>query len=213
MARYIALNEFCRNKFIEGGLPAERIVVKPNFVDVPRGDDEPRHGGLFVGRLSNEKGIDIFVRAMAQLPACQLKVIGSGPEEATLNSQLNIKKLGFLPREQIFFSMQKAAYLLMPSIWYENFPLTLVEAFACGLPVIASRIGAMAVLVEDGRTGLLFEPGSAEDLAKKIAWAEANPSAMSEMGKNARNEYERKYTSEQNYQQLMAIYKEVAAET
>jgi glycosyltransferase involved in cell wall biosynthesis len=213
VARYIALNEFCRNKFIEGGLPAERIVVKPNFVDVPLGIDVPRQGGLFVGRLSVEKGIDIFIRAMAQLPTCQLKVIGSGPEEATLNSQLNIKKLGFLPREKIFNSMQSAAYLLMPSIWYENFPLTLVEAFACGLPVIASRIGAMAVLVEDGRTGLLFETGSAEDLAKKIAWAEANPLAMSEMGKNARNEYESKYTSEQNFQHLMAIYKGVLAES
>lgn len=212
VARYIALNDFCRSKFIEGGLPAERIVVKPNSVDIPAGEEELRQGGLFVGRLSAEKGIDVLIRAMDHMPACQLNVIGSGPEEAALCLHTNIRRLGFLPRDQIFRHMQRAAYLLMPSIWYENFPLTLVEAFACGLPVIASRMGAMAVLIEDGKTGLLFEPGSAEDLAKKIAWAEANPEAMVAMGKYARNEYEAKYTPEHNYKQLMAIYLEAIAE-
>lgn len=211
VTRYIALNEFCRKKFIEGGLPAERIVVKPNFVDVPTGGEELRQGGLFVGRLSAEKGTDVLMRTMDQLPACQLNVIGSGPELPALCSRTNIHGLGFLPRDQIFGHMQRAAYLLMPSIWYENFPLTLVEAFACGLPVIASRMGAMAELVEDGKTGLLFEPGSADDLAQKIVWAEANPEAMHEMGKSARNEYEAKYTPERNYQQLMAIYMEAIA--
>jgi len=206
VARYIALNDFCRNKFIEGGLPAERIVVKPNFVDIPAGNEALRQGGLFVGRLSAEKGIDVLMRAMDQVPACRLNVIGSGPEETALCSRANIHRLGFLPRDQIFRHMQRATYLLMPSIWYENFPLTLVEAFACGLPVIASRIGAMADLIEDGRSGLLFEPGSAEDLAKKIVWAEANPEEMIEMGKHARNEYEAKYTPERNFEQLMAIY-------
>jgi glycosyltransferase involved in cell wall biosynthesis len=208
VTRYIALNEFCRKKFIEGGLPAERIVVKPNFVDIPAGDEKLRQGGLFVGRLSAEKGIVALARAMDQVPTCQLNVIGSGPEEAALSSRANIHMLGFLPRDQIFRHMQRAAYLLMPSIWYENFPLTLVEAFACGLPVIASRMGAMAELIEDGRTGLLFEPGAAEDLAKKIIWAEANPEAMIAMGKYARNEYEAKYTPERNFRRLMVIYME-----
>ncbi len=211
VTRYIALSEFSRKKFIEGGLTAEHIVVKPNFVDVPAGTEELRKGGLFVGRLSAEKGIDVLIRAMDRVPECQLNVIGSGPEEEALCSRANIHRLGFLPRDQIFHHMQRAAYLLMPSICYENFPLALVEAFACGLPVIASRMGAMAELIEDGRTGLLFEPSSAEDLAKKIVWAEANPEAMLAIGKHARNEYEAKYTSERNYQQLMAIYIEAIA--
>jgi len=211
VTRYIALNEFCRKKFIEGGLPAERIAVKPNFVDIPAGNEALRKGGLFVGRLSAEKGIDVLARAMSQVPACQLSVIGSGPEEAALNECANIHKFGFLQREQIVSHMQQAAYLLMPSIWYENFPLTLVEAFACGLPVIASRMGAMAELIEDGRTGLLFEPGSAGELAKKIEWAEANPENMLEMGKYARKEYEAKYTPERNFRQLMDIYSGVVA--
>jgi glycosyltransferase involved in cell wall biosynthesis len=107
--------------------------------------------------------------------------------------------------------MQQSAYLLMPSIWYENFPLTLVEAFASGLPVIASCLGAMAALIEDGKTGLLFDPGSADDLAKKIVWAESNPQAMREMGKQARQEYESKYTSERNFVRLMEIYEEAIA--
>jgi glycosyltransferase involved in cell wall biosynthesis len=208
VTRYIALNEFCRDKFVEGGLPPERVVVKPNFVDIPAGAEKLRQGGLFVGRLSAEKGINVLMRAMDQVPSCELNVIGSGPEESLLGSRANVHGLGFLPREQISGHMQQAAYLLMPSIWYENFPLTLVEAFASGLPVIASSMGAMAVLIKDGKTGLLFEPGSAEDLAKKIKWAEANPEAMREMGKHARHEYESKYTSERNFDQLMAIYAE-----
>jgi glycosyltransferase involved in cell wall biosynthesis len=206
VTRYIALNEFCRRKFIDGGLPAERIVVKPNFVDVPHVDDGLRQGGLFVGRLSAEKGIGVLIRAMSQLPTVQLDVIGSGPEDGALDSHRNIHRLGFLPRPDIIRRMQKAAYLLMPSIWYENFPLTIVEALACGLPVIASRLGAMAELIEDGRTGLLFEPGSANDLAQKLAWAEANPDAMMEMGKRARNDYEAKYTPERNFKILTGIY-------
>jgi glycosyltransferase involved in cell wall biosynthesis len=211
VTRYIALNAFCRDKFIEGGLPPERVVVKPNFVDIPAVAEKSRHGGLFVGRLSAEKGIDVLMRAMDQVPSCQLSVIGSGPEESLLGSRANVRRMGFLAREQIFSHMQQSAYLLMPSIWYENFPLTLVEAFASGLPVIASCLGAMAALIEDGKTGLLFDPGSADDLAKKIVWAESNPQAMREMGKQARQEYESKYTSERNFVRLMEIYEEAIA--
>ena len=107
--------------------------------------------------------------------------------------------------------MQRAAYLVMPSIWYENFPRTLVEAYACGLPVIASRLGAMAELVRDGETGLLFEPGNAADLAQKMQWAEAHPETMRRMGEAARAEYEASYTPETNFNQLMAIYSDAIA--
>ena len=212
VTRYVALNEFCRKKFIEGGLPAERISVKPNFADVSAADQGLRQGGLFVGRLSDEKGIDVLLHAMDRVPGCRLNVIGSGPKDAAISSHSNIQRLGFLRRDEIFRHMQTAAYLIMPSIWYETFGMVAVEAFACGLPVIASRMGGMADLIEHGRTGLLFEPGSAEDLAKKIVWAEANPAAMLEMGRHARSEYEAKYTPERNYRQLMAIYADAIAE-
>jgi glycosyltransferase involved in cell wall biosynthesis len=120
--------------------------------------------------------------------------------------------MGALQMEQVRQEMGAAIALVLPSIWYENFPRTLVEALGCGLPVIASRIGALAELVKDGETGLLFEPGNAEDLAQKMRWALANPQAMAAMGRNARKQYEAEFTAERNYQQLMAIYESAIAE-
>jgi glycosyltransferase involved in cell wall biosynthesis len=108
--------------------------------------------------------------------------------------------------------MSHSMALILPSIWYENFPRTLVEAFACGLPVIASRIGALAELVEDGITGLLFETGNAQDLAAKMKWAQNNPEQMRKMGRNARLKYEAEYTANQNYDQLIAIYRDAIEE-
>lgn len=109
--------------------------------------------------------------------------------------------------------MQNAACLILPSIWYENFPRTLVEAFACGLPVIASRCGALSELVQEGQTGLLFQTGDSGDLARKIGWALKHPEAMQAMGRAARAEYEARYTSDINYRQLMVIYAEAMNET
>ena len=209
VTRYIALNDFCRNKFIEGGLPADKILVKPNFIDSPDMPDwHSRQGGLFVGRLSKEKGLDVLASAVKMLPSNPVKVIGGGELDKFANSEFGDSYLGFQPLGSILMSMRHAAYLLLPSIWYENFPRTIVEAFACGLPVIASRIGALADIVVDGKTGLLFEAGNAEDLAKKIAWAEAHPTEMIKMGKNARAEYDAKFTPQTNYLILKAIYLE-----
>ena len=103
--------------------------------------------------------------------------------------------------------MKKAKVLIFPSEWYEGFPMTLAEAFATGLPAMAPRLGAMAEIVEDGRTGLLFEPGAPDDLAAKVEWAWTHPKEMAEMGRNARREYELKYTAERNYELLMQIYR------
>lgn len=206
VARYIALNEFCRRKFIEGGLPAERVVVKPNFVDSGAAPSQQRAGFLFVGRLSEEKGIAVLVQASAALPEGLLRVAGVGPNASMLDSKPGIAALGALTVANVRAEMERAMALVLPSICYENFPLTLVEAFAAGLPVIASRIGSLAELVEDGETGLLFEPGNAESLAATMQWAHAHPTRMADMGRNARARYESEYTADRNYQQLMAIY-------
>lgn len=208
VTRYIALNDFCRNKFIEGGLPADRIVVKPNFVDFAAPAELPRQGFLFVGRLSVEKGVKTLASAAASLPDARLRVAGDGPESALLNRVSGITRLGSLPGEVVRQEMNRALALVIPSICYENFPRTIVEAFATGLPVIASRIGALADLVRDGETGLLFEPGNPQDLADKMAWALANPDAMAAMGRKARAQYEAEFTAERNYAQLMAIYED-----
>lgn len=212
VTHYIALNEFCRRKFIAGGLPAARITVKPNFVDVPPPPDAPRHGGLFVGRLSPEKGIDTLLAALDELPGMSLELIGTGPEQAKVKAHPGVRTPGWLDSAAVYKRMWQASYLVLPSLWYENFPRTVVEAFAHGLPVIASRLGAMAELIEHGRTGLLFEPGSAQDLARHLAWAEAFPKKMRAMGQNARAEYEAKYTPEKNYERLMEIYENAMAE-
>ena len=206
ITRYIALNEFCRGKFIEGGLPAERIFIKPNFVDFEAPEAGDRDGFLFVGRLSSEKGVDILVRAVKAIQSISLRVAGPGPESGVLQGVDGIFPLGSLTMDSVRAEMSKAMALILPSIWYENFPRTLVEAFGCGLPVIASRIGALAELVTDGVTGLLFEAGDPNDLAQKLQWAQQHPDEMADMGVNARALYEAEFTAERNYQQLMAIY-------
>jgi len=213
IARYIALNEFCRRKFIEGGLPANRISVKPNFADLPPPDlKSPRAGGLFVGRLSQEKGIDLLLAALRLMPRDivmpDVLVIGEGPEYERVSGHPNIRMLGWLQQPQLFDAMRGSSYLILPSVWYENSPRTLIEAFGCGLPVIASRLGALAELVDHGRTGLLFDPQSPSELAQTIAWAEAHPEAMRAMGSHARREFEARYTPDRNYSRLLGIYRQ-----
>jgi glycosyltransferase involved in cell wall biosynthesis len=215
---YIALTEFARKKFVQGGLPEEKIVVKPNFVHPDPGDGQHKGNfALFVGRLSAEKGIRIMLSAWRLLKSVPLKIVGDGPLMSEVKAQiererLGIEVLGRLSREEVFSLMQQASFLVFPSEWYEGFPMTIAEAFACGLPVLASRLGAMAELVEDGQIGLLFEPGNPEDLAARVAWAWAHPEEMRRMGKAARQEFEEKYTAEKNYQMLMQIYERARAQ-
>jgi glycosyltransferase involved in cell wall biosynthesis len=212
VTRYIALNEFCRDKFVQAGLPRERIAVKPNFVDLPPPDPaQSRQGALFVGRLSAEKGVAILAAAASSASLGAIDVIGTGPQEPGLRSARGIHLLGWREPEETYERMRAAAFLVMPSVWYENFPRTLVEAYACGLPVIASRLGAMEKLVHEGRTGLLFEPGNPDDLALKIRWANSHPDEVRQMGAAARAEYEACYTSKINFSRLMAIYRESMA--
>ncbi|MBA4262159.1 MAG: transferase, partial [Comamonadaceae bacterium] len=152
VARYIALNEFCRGKFIEGGLPAGRVAVKPNFVDSRAAPDtgRPRSGLLFVGRLSVEKGVSTLAQAMGKLPLAGLRVAGDGPQRGELEGLVGVSLLGSLPKQGVMDEMARALALVVPSIWYETFGMVAIEAFASGTPVIASRIGALAELVRDG---------------------------------------------------------------
>ena len=209
---YIALTEFSRQKFIQGGLPPEKVAVKPNFID-PAPEPGPAGGDffLFAGRLDEGKGVKTLLKAWVDsCPPAPLRIAGSGALLADVSAAARdgsmIAHLGPLDRPPLLNQMRQARALIFPSQWYENFPVTLVEAFACGLPVIASRIGAMAEIVEDGRTGLLFNPGDPDDLRAKVRWAWDHPDELDLMGARARCEYEAKYTGERNYEQLMAIY-------
>lgn len=211
VTRYIALNDFCRNKFIEGGLPADRIAVKPNFVDFDAPAASARSGFLFVGRLSAEKGVDVLVNAARALDSATVRVAGTGPEAALLLGVPGMEALGALSGDAVRAEMSQAMALVLPSICYENFPRTLVEAYGSCMPVIASRHGAMAELVQDGITGLLFDPGNAQDLADKMRWAQDHPQQIANMGLNARALYESEFTAERNYAQLIEIYKDAIA--
>lgn len=207
VTRYIALNAFARDKYIEGGLPAERFRIKPNFVPSPGSPSwNNRRGGLYVGRLSSEKGLEVLADAVRLLGDVPLDAIGGGPLEALARDAFGSRYLGYRPLDDIMRRMGVAQFMVLPSICYENSPRTIVEAFACGLPVIASRLGALAGIVRDGVTGLLFNPGDAKDLAAKIAWSVAHPAQMDRMGQAARAEYETAYTPERNHEMLMDIY-------
>ena len=211
---YVALSEFSRAKFVEGGLPAEKIVVKPNFVSEDPGvRTSVGDHALFVGRLSEEKGADFLIDAWAKgNRTIPLSIVGDGP----LRSQLEQKKADFsldtvcfagaLQKPLVLEAMRQARFVIVPSQCYENFPLVIAEAYACGVPVIAPRRGAMEEIVLDNVTGVQFEPDSEEDLAAKVEWAWLHPDEMREMGWAARREYEAKYTAEQNYKALMNIY-------
>ncbi len=204
---YIALNEFCRGVYARGGLAGEKIRIKPNFVPAPPRRDGPRAGGLYVGRLAQEKGVRLLGEAARAGAGC-IDVIGEGPLEAGLVAKEGIRLHGWRNAGEVGERMDRAAWLALPSLWYEAFPRVLVEAYAHGLPVIASRLGALAELVEEGTTGLLFEPGSGADFTRCIAWAEEHPERMLAMGRAARRRYEKLYTPEVNYRQLMGIYRE-----
>ncbi|HUL35061.1 MAG TPA: glycosyltransferase family 4 protein [Candidatus Eisenbacteria bacterium] len=210
---FIARTEFARRKFIESGLPADRIVVKPCFVHPDPGS---RTGAgdtaLFIGRLAPEKGLRTLLSAWDHLVGgVPLKIIGDGPLRAELAARIashgpaNIRLLGRLSDAELFAELKRARFLVFPSEWYEGLPLTIVEAFACGVPVLASRIGSMIELVDDGRTGLLFNSGDPRDLAAKVEWAWYHTEQMEEMGRNARMEFQLKYTAERNYQLLSEI--------
>lgn len=211
---FVALTQFARNKFMEGGLPGEKIFVKPNFV-AP--DPGARRGigeyALFAGRLSPEKGVGTILAAWKRLSvSVPLVIIGGGPDHEKLKARAasegltNVEFKGQLPREQTLAAINNARFVIISSEWYETFCMAIAESFACSTPVICSRMGVMQELVENNRTGIHFGPSDSEDLARKVEWGWTHPDEMHAMGIAARAEYEAKYTAEANYPQLMEIY-------
>jgi glycosyltransferase involved in cell wall biosynthesis len=212
--RYIALTEAGRQRFVQGGLPEEKIVVKPNFVEPDPGFSATREDYvLFAGRLAPEKGVDTLLAAWRQLGApVRLRIAGDGPLAGRVREAAErdprIEWLRLLPPDRVVDEMRRALLLVTPSIWYEGgLPLTVIEAYATGLPVVASRIGALAELIDHGVTGLHFPPGDAMSLAAAIRSCLHNRDEVANMGRQARRKYESHYTAEMNYRQLMRIYR------
>ena len=178
-----------------------------------RGVLEPhpaRSGGLFVGRLVAESGTGTLLEALDLFPGARVDVIGTGPDAARLSGHPHVRLLGRVSPVEAKERMRRAAYLLLPSLAYEALPRPLIEAFASALPVIASRQGALAELVEPGRNGLLFEAGSGRDLARRLAWAEAFPEKMRQMGECARADYDARFVADWSYQRLFGERRRVA---
>jgi glycosyltransferase involved in cell wall biosynthesis len=213
--RYIALTEFARDKFIEGGLPADKIVVKPNFVADPGMGSGSGGYALYVGRLATEKGIDLLLRSWQTIgKTIPLKIVGDGPmRDQVIEATETIEGVEWLGRRslaEVYHLMGEAKMLIFPSLWYEGLPRTIIESFATGTPVIAADLGAMSRLVTSGETGLHFTAGSQESLAAQVEWAAAHPHRLSEMRHQARIEYKERYTAEANYEQLMQLYHSLA---
>lgn len=211
---YIALTRFAAERLAEGGLPADKITVKPNFLEAP----DPRPGGrepyaIFVGRLSGEKGVRTLIRAWRNVRALPLKILGDGPLRAETEDEIerqgvSVELLGQQPKSNVLSMVRGATLQVVPSECYEGFPMVLLEAFASGTPVVASNIGSLAEIVGAGRTGRLFRAGDPDDLARHVEALAADP-AHEAYGRSAREEYEQKYTPARNLQQLMAVYQGV----
>jgi glycosyltransferase involved in cell wall biosynthesis len=218
---YVALSEFSRSRFLRAGLPANKILVKPNFVDPDPGEDQSpeRQYALFVGRLSAER-TRTLLNAWDLLRGnnIQLVIVGGGPNLEAVRADVvarnlpNVTVMGELSRQQTLDAMRRACFLVFSSEWYENFPVTIIESFACKVPVICSCIGAMKEIVDHGRTGLHFEVGNAADLAEKVRWAWEHKELMEAMGEEARLEFKSRYTAKQNYTALMRIYRQVLSQ-
>ncbi len=211
---YVVPTEFARRKLIESELPAEKIRVKSNLV-YPDPGMRARAGeyALFVGRLVPEKGVRTLLKSFRILGnAIPLRIVGDGPLRHELEEQKcrenlsSVRFEGWLARKQTLEIISGARFLIFPSEWLEPFGISIIEAFACGVPVIASRLGAQAEIVEDGKTGAHFTAGDPDDLAVKVQWAWEHPTEMEVKGRAARGEYEAKYTARRNYQLLMEIY-------
>ncbi|MDB9527386.1 glycosyltransferase [Oscillatoria sp. CS-180] len=209
---YIALTQFAQSKFVENGFSAAKIHVKPNFVSVDPGvgDGSGRYA-LYVGRLSIEKGLDTLLAAWERLNyKVPLKIVGDGPlspqVEAAAQKSDQVEWLGRRPIQEVYDLMGQAQFLVFPSKWYETFGRVAVEAFAKGTPVIASKIGAIAEIVDAGRTGLLFEAGNHSDLAAKVDELINDEHRLAQMRSQARDEFVSKYTAEKNYEALVDIY-------
>jgi glycosyltransferase involved in cell wall biosynthesis len=222
--RYICLTEFARKKFIQAGLPAEKICVKPNFV-YPQSQNLPDVSAdlngepyaLYVGRLWPEKGIGTLIAAWKQLNAgIQLKIVGDGPLMPQIRTEIqdiaNIELLGQQSSKIVSQLMTNARLTIVPSEWYEPFGLTAIESFAVGTPVVAANLGSLGEIVVDGVTGLHFQAGNPTDLAAKIQWAIAHPELLDKMGETANCTYQTFYRPEVNYHQLLDIYKSAIAQ-
>jgi glycosyltransferase involved in cell wall biosynthesis len=219
ITRFITLTEFAKKEFVAAGFPSDKFAVKPNFADPdPRERTASGQYAVFIGRFMENKGLPTLLNAWKSIPTqYPLQIVGDGPERPALETEARESHLsgitfrGRLSRDAVIETIKGARFIIVPSTLYEGFPMCIVESFACGTPVLCSRLGGLAEIVEDRATGLHFNPGDAEDLATKVEWAWNHPLELTKMGRAARVKYETDYTAEKNYSLLMGIYGQALA--
>ena len=207
---FIALTDFSKKRLVKSGLPEDRIVVLPNMTTIPCSGIDPSTGEYiaFVGRFSHEKGIDTLLTSIGGLPQLSLRLAGDWsfmPKLVHMKPK-NAEFMGFLNRSQLVGFYRKARFLVIPSKCFEVCPLVISEAMSHGLPVIASRIGGLPELVEDGITGLLFEPGNSEELAEKMKLLWENQDLCRQMGQAGREKAIREYSDDIYHKRLIEVY-------
>jgi glycosyltransferase involved in cell wall biosynthesis len=210
VTRFIALTDFSRQWLISAGFSPEKIDVVPNMIDIPGYKGDPGNGlyGAFAGRISPEKGVETLISAAAVLPGVPFSVAGSGPLLERFQQQpvSNVKFRGLLDFCELSEFFSNARFLVVPSRSYEMCPTVILEAMAMGLPIIASRIGGLPEIVQDGQTGLLFEPGNSEDLARKARLLWDNPEFCRKLGLSGREWVIRECREDIHIQRLMSVY-------
>jgi glycosyltransferase involved in cell wall biosynthesis len=214
VAVFATLTEFQRKRLIQEGYSAERIVVIPNMVtaEVKKSSKNGAYVG-FAGRISPEKGLQTLMDASRRLPDISFRAAGGYDRLPDLPAQApeNFKFTGHLSKETLDDFYAGCRLIVLPSTWFEGFPIVLVETMLRGIPVVCSRIGGLPEIVEDGVTGLLFEPGNSEQLADKIRYVWDRPDLCREMGQAGREKALREYSSDRYYERLMAAYNKAKA--
>ena len=222
---FISPSLFLKDKLAEMGFRKE-IIHLPNFIDTNRFNkmDEGKKSHMensvtYFGRITGEKGLWTLLKAAKNVgQEIEIKIIGEGPLRNSLVEMVkkegikNVRFLGYLRGDELYSEIKKSKAVVLPSEWYENNPMSVLEAFALGKPVIGARIGGIPELVKDGITGLTFESGNAEDLRSKIEYLLNNPNNIVEMGKHARTLVKEELDSEKHYVRLMEIYQRSIAE-
>lgn len=209
--RFIALTEFARSKLVAAGLPADRMVVEPNFTanGLPRSSKPHEPYALFVGRLVRDKGVQVLADAWHRGDLPRLVVVGDGPQRASLEGIDGVTVLGTQPTEAVRQHLAAAHVLLMPSLSYEGLPLALIEAYAAGLPVIASDMGSLSEHVEPGLTGWCVPPGSADALAATVKTAFGmSDEDWSAMSSACLTRHQERYGAAGHHDRLVRIYRD-----
>lgn len=217
---FLAPSVFVQKLLVEGGIPKEKVVVLPHFVEINEStkqrNNEAKKSVLYFGRLAREKGVDILLKMMHTIGSdFALRIAGTGPEEEHLQVQVNslhlpnIVFLGHLDHARLTAEISRALFTVVPSRVPETFGYTILESFAQGKPVVASRVGAFPELVEEGKTGLLTKPGDVHDLADKVEYLLMHEKERRAMGAHARQLARREYTPERHYEQLLTHYQKL----